>query len=87
MTMDSPNGKCWFSVDSKTIEISINKVKGKVLGKIYKSSPNFSSWIRFGRKGLALLVEEVETCCVIKDAKPFRKVWGKGGQTLFVRVA
>ena len=80
MSVDSPGGKCWFSVDSKTFEISIEKVKEKVLGKICERGPNFSLWIRFGGKGLALLVEGVETSCVMKDGEPFRKVWVEGGR-------
>lgn len=40
--MDSLGGKSWFSVDSKTFEILIKVVKGKVLGKICKRGPNFS---------------------------------------------
>ena len=31
--MVSPRGKCWFGVDSKTFEISIGEVKGKVSGR------------------------------------------------------
>ncbi|KAL6312002.1 hypothetical protein AAG906_040322 [Vitis piasezkii] len=30
MVVVSPNGKCWFGVDSKTFKISINEAKGKV---------------------------------------------------------
>lgn len=30
----------------------------------------FSAWIRFGGKGLALLVENVEVCYVDKEGKP-----------------
>ena len=45
-----------------------------MLGKICEKGPNFSPWIRFDGKGLALLVEGVETCCIIKDGEPFRKV-------------
>ena len=73
--MDSLGGKCWFSVDSKTIFRS-RSLKGRYLGKFVRG-PNFSSWIKFGGKGLALLVE---TCCIIKDGEPFRKDRVEGGR-------
>ncbi|RVW17039.1 hypothetical protein CK203_070636 [Vitis vinifera] len=75
MLMDSLGGKCWFSVDSKTIFRS-RSLKGRYLGKFVRG-PNFSSWIKFGGKGLALLVE---TCCIIKDGEPFRKDRVEGGR-------
>ncbi|RVX12607.1 hypothetical protein CK203_011622 [Vitis vinifera] len=75
MSMDSLGGKCWFSVDSKTIFRS-RSLKGRYLGKFVRG-PNFSSWIKFGGKGLALLVE---TCCIIKDGEPFRKDRVEGGR-------
>ena len=40
--MDSPSGKCWFNVDSKTFEISIEEVKRKVcLGKFVRRVQTF----------------------------------------------
>ena len=49
-----------------------------MIGKICERGPDFMSWIRFGGKGLALLVERVETCSVLKDGELFRKVWVGG---------
>lgn len=67
--MVSLGGKCWFNVESKAFELSIEETKGKVISKIYEKGPNFSSQIRFSGKGLDLLVEGVETCNVLKDGE------------------
>ena len=66
MSVVSPGGKCWFGLDSKTFEISVKEVKGKVTGRLCERGPNFSSWVRFSGKGLALLVEGAETCSALK---------------------
>ena len=82
-------GKCWFGsfwrkmlvgVESKSFEISLESVKGKVFGKIVKRGRGYSSWIRFGERGLAWLLEGVETCYKGKFREPFRRVWNEGGR-------
>ena len=78
MSVVSPGGKCWFGLDSKTFEISVKEVKGKVTGRICERGPNFSSWVRFSGKGLALLVEGAETCSALKVGECFRNVWVEG---------
>ena len=78
MLVTSPGGKCWFGVELKTFEIGIEEFKGKVRGKICERGPKFSSWIRFGGKGLSLLLEGVESCCGLKERAPFRKFWSEG---------
>ena len=78
MSVTSPRGRCWFGVELKMFEISIEEHKGKVSGKIFERGPKFSSWIKFGRKGLSLLLEGVESCCGLKERIPFRKFWSKG---------
>ena len=78
MLVTSPGVKCWFGVELKTFEISIEEYKGKVRGKICERGPKFSSWIRFGGKGLSLLLEEVGSCCELKERFHFRKFWSKG---------
>ncbi|RVX20006.1 hypothetical protein CK203_004812 [Vitis vinifera] len=67
MPVTSPGGKCWFGIDLKTFEIIIEDHKGKVHGKICERGPKFSSWIRFGGKGLSLLLEGIESCCGLKE--------------------
>ena len=80
MPVSSLGGKCWFGVELKTFEISIEEHKEKVHGKICERSPKFSSWIRFGGKGLSLLLEGVESCRGLKERAHFRKFWSKGNR-------
>ena len=82
MPVTSPRGKCWFGVELKTFEIGIEEFKGKVRGNICERDPKFSSWIRFGGKGLFLLLEGVESCCGLKERVPFRKFWSEGDKRL-----
>ena len=46
-------GICWFGVESKTFEISLELGKGKMVGKIVEKGRRFSAWIRFGERALA----------------------------------
>ena len=39
-----------------------------------------SSWIRFGEKSLARLLEGMEDCSIGKVKKPFRRAWNEGGR-------
>ena len=78
MAVVSPGGKCWFGVDLKTFEISVDEAKGKVLGTVCERSPNFSSWICFSGKGLSFLLEVAETCCFLKVGERFKKAWAEG---------
>ena len=82
MSVTSPRGKCWFGVELKTFEIGIEEVKGKVRGNICERDPKFSSWIRFGGKGLFLLLEGVESCCGLKERVTFKKFWSEGDKRL-----
>lgn len=50
--------RCRFSVHSKSFEILVEIVKGKVL----EEGQGLSSWIIFREKGRALLLEGVEEC-------------------------
>ena len=78
MSISSPGGKSWFGVELKSFEIGIEEFKGKMRGKICERGPKFSSWIRFGGKGLSLLLEGVESCCGLKERVLFRKFWSEG---------
>lgn len=81
MVLVSPRGRCWFGVESIFFEILIKEVKRKLVGKICERGQDFSSWIRFGGKGLALLLEGVEACCAIRDGKSFRLDWMEDGRS------
>ena len=76
----SKGGKCWFAVESKSFEISIEEVRGRLRGTIWERSKGLSSWIRFGEKGLSLLLEGVEAWCRGESNSKLLKVWDEGAR-------
>ena len=68
-------GRCWFIVDLKSFEISINIVGGKPCGIILERSRGFSTWIRFGNSSLRCLLERVEVCCRKERLGKIVKSW------------
>ena len=56
-------GRCCFVVESKSFEILVEEVGGKLKGCIWERSKGFSSWIRFGEASLRYLLDGVEACC------------------------
>ena len=73
-------GKSWFAVQSKSFEISIEEVRGRLRGTIWERSKGLSSWIRFGEKGLSLLLEGVEAWCRGESNSKLLKVWDEGAR-------
>ncbi|RVW56217.1 hypothetical protein CK203_092265 [Vitis vinifera] len=55
-------GKRWFAIESKTFEVSVEEVKGKIRGTIVERSRGLSSWIRFGVTSLRKFLEGGWTC-------------------------
>lgn len=55
--------QCWFAMDSKTFDLSIEVVGGKLRGIIEEKQKDFLAWIRFGDLSLRCLLEGMETCC------------------------
>ncbi|RVW98204.1 hypothetical protein CK203_031873 [Vitis vinifera] len=76
----SKGGKCWFAVESKAFEISVEEVRGKLRGTIWERSKGLSSWIRFGEKGLSLLLKGVEAWCKGESNSKLLKVWDEGAR-------
>ena len=70
-----------FGIESKSFEISVELSKGKWTGVITERGRNFSSWIRFGERGLSLLLEGVEECCQKENLKEFKNSWVEEGRT------
>ena len=60
---DMRGGKCQFAIESKTFEVSLEQVRGKLRGIIVERSRGFSSWIRFGVASLRKFLEGLEECC------------------------
>ena len=71
-------GKSWFAVESKTFEISIEEIRGKLRGVILERSKGFSSWIKFGEKSFSSLLEGVEEWCRGDSSSRRLKVWEGG---------
>ncbi|RVW39325.1 hypothetical protein CK203_102511 [Vitis vinifera] len=76
----SKGGKCWFAVESKAFEISVEEVRGKLRGTIWERSKGLSSWIRFGEKGLSLLLKGAEAWCRGESNSKLLKVWDEGAR-------
>ena len=73
-------GKCWFVVDSKSFEISVDVYGERLKGIIVEMSRGFTSWIRFGNLSLCCLLEGVEACCRGVIVQGFVKSWEDGGK-------
>ena len=73
-------GRSWFAVESKSFEISLQEVGGKLSGRIVERSKGFSSLIRFGEFSLRNLLDGVEACCRDEAGKRCSKVWVENGR-------
>ena len=56
-------GRCWFAMELKSFEISVEDVGGKLCGIILERCRGLSLWIRFGKSSLRCLLEGLEVCC------------------------
>ena len=61
--MDSKGEMCWFATNTKTFNLFIEVVRGKLKGLIVERGKGLSAWIRFGEVSLGRLLERVEACC------------------------
>ena len=73
-------GKCWFAIESKTYEVSLEEVRGKLRGTIVERSRGFSSWIRFRVTSLRKFLEGLEECCREERKGRLVKVWEEEGR-------
>ena len=73
-------GSCWFAVESKTFEISVEVFGKKLRGIIVERSKGFTSWIRFGESNLGCLLEGVEASCRGERGQSSVKRWEDGGR-------
>ena len=77
--MGKRGGSCWFAVDSKSFEISMDVLGKKLKGIIVERNRGFTSWIRFGNSSLCWLLEGVETSCRSEFTHKFVNSWEDGG--------
>ena len=61
--MSERGGRCWFVVDSKSFDIFVEVIGGKLRGIFKERGRGFSSWIRFRDLSFRCLLEGVEFCC------------------------
>ena len=73
-------GKRWFVIESKTFEVSVEEVRGKIRGTIVERSRGFSFWIRFGVSSLKKFLEGLEGCCMEEMKGSLTKVWEEDGR-------
>ena len=73
-------GRCCFVVESKSFEILIEEVRGKLKGCIWEKSKGFSSWIRFGEASLRCLLDGVEACCREVTNRAWAFAWEEGNR-------
>ena len=73
-------GRCWFAVDSRSFDISVEVVGGKLRGIIEERGRGFSSWIRFGDLSFRCLLKGVEFCCRDEVLARWNKSWEEGGR-------
>ena len=70
-------GSVWFGVDSKSFEILVESFKRKLSRVITERGRSFSSWIRFGERGLSLLLKGWRLA-VKEGLKVFNNSWLEG---------
>ena len=80
LDIEMRGGKCWVVIESKTFEVSIEEVRGKLKGTIVERSRGLSSWIRFGALSLRKLLEGFEECCREEKEGRMVKVWEEEGR-------
>ena len=52
-------GQCWFSVDSKSFDLSVEEVDGRLKGVVVEQGRGFSTCIRFKELSLRYSLEGV----------------------------
>ena len=73
-------GRRWFAVESKSFELLIDEVGGKLRGCIWEICKGITSWIRFGDASLSSLLAGVESCCRDRDDRSWSLIWDEEGR-------
>ena len=74
------DGRKWFAVESKSFELLIDVVRGKLRVCIWERCRGITSWIRFGDASLRSLLTGVKTCCRGRDDRSQSLVWEEEGR-------
>ena len=78
--MDSRGGSCCFVVESKSFEILVEDLGGKLKGCIWERNKGVSSWFRFGEASLGWLLDGVEACCREVNNRDWVIGWEEGNR-------
>ena len=81
LEMKVSESRCWFAIESKSFEISIDQVGGRLVGTITERGRGFVEWIKFGAKSLSQLLEGVKEFYNIAERKKDSKTWLEGGRS------
>ena len=73
-------GQCWFSVDSKSFDLSVEEVDGRLKGVVVEQGKGFSTCIRFKELSLRYSLEGVGFFCRDKELRRWSKVWEERGR-------
>ena len=74
------DGRSWFVVESKSFDILVEDVGGKLKGCIWERSKGISSWIQLGEVSLRCLLDGVEAYCREIDNRSWVLGWEEGGR-------
>ena len=75
----SRGGRSWFGVESKSFELQVEVVEGKLKGRIWEICRGTTSWIRFGEVSLSHLLDGVEAYCRDNGNRRWVLDWDEGG--------
>ena len=78
--MREEEGKRWFAVESKSFEISIEGLGGRLRGVIVERGRGYFRWVRFGKLSLSCLLAGVEACCRDVELPRWSKGWKENGR-------
>ena len=56
-------GKWWFVVESKSFDIFVEGLGGRLRGVIVERGRGYSRWVRFRELSLRYLLAGLEACC------------------------
>ena len=72
-------GRSWFVVESKSFELQVEEVGGKLRGCIWERCRGITSWIRFGEVSLSRLLDGVEAFYRDNGNRRWVLAWEEGG--------
>ena len=72
--------RCWFAVESKSFDISVEELGGRLRGVIVEHERGYSRWVRFRELSLRCLLAGAEACCRDDGLLRWSKGWKERGR-------